>query len=78
MVKGHAEIRIKRVYDPPDEADGTRALVDWLWPRCLRMENAVLTLWLKEIAPRPALRKWFGHDPAHWAEFGRRYRAEVT
>jgi hypothetical protein len=47
MVKGHTEIRIKRVYDPPDEADGTRALVDRLWPRGLRKENAVLTLWLK-------------------------------
>ena len=78
MVKGHTEIRIKRVYDPPDEADGTRALVDRLWPRGLRKENAVLTLWLKEIAPSPALRKWFGQDPTHWAEFGRRHRAELA
>jgi uncharacterized protein YeaO (DUF488 family) len=78
MVKGHAEIRIKRVYDPSDEADGTRVLVDRLWPRGLRKENVVLTLWLKEIAPSPDLRKWLGHDPARWAEFSRRYRAELA
>ena len=78
MVKGHAEIRIKRAYDPPDEADGTRVLVDRLWPRGLRKENAALTLWLKEIAPSPDLRKWFGHDPARWTEFSRRYRTELA
>lgn len=78
MVEGHCEIRIKRVYDPSDEADGTRVLVDRLWPRGLRKENVVLTLWLKEIAPSPDLRKWFGHDPARWAEFSRRYRAELA
>ena len=78
MVKHEAEIRIKRVYDPPDDTDGTRVLVDRLWPRGLRKEEAALTLWLKEIAPSPELRKWFGHDPARWAEFGRRYRAELA
>ena len=78
MVKGHTEIRIEPFYDPPDEADGTRALVHRLWPRGLRKENAVLTLWLKEIAPSSALRKWFGQDPTHWAEFGRRHRAELA
>jgi uncharacterized protein YeaO (DUF488 family) len=78
MVKRAADIRIKRVYDPPDDADGTRVLVDRLWPRGLRKENAALTLWLKEIAPSPALRKWFGHDPVRWMEFSRRYRAELT
>ena len=51
MVEGHGEIRIKRVYDPSDEADGARVLVDRLWPRGLRKENVSLTLWLKEIAP---------------------------
>ena len=55
MVKGHTEIRIEPFYDPPDEADGTRALVHRLWPRGLRKENAVLTLWLKEIAPSSGL-----------------------
>ena len=71
-----ADIRVKRVYDPPDKADGTRVLVDRLWPRGLSKEKAAVTLWLKEIAPSPALRKWFGHDPARWTEFTRRYRAE--
>lgn len=78
MVKHEAEIRIKRVYDPPDDTDGTRVLVDRLWPRGLRKAEAALTLWLKEIAPSSELRKWFGHDPVRWAEFGRRYRAELT
>jgi uncharacterized protein YeaO (DUF488 family) len=55
-----ADIRVKRVYDPPDKADGTRVLVDHLWPRGLSKEKAAVTLWLKEIAPSPALRKWFG------------------
>ena len=71
-------IRIKRVYEAPDDEDGIRVLVDRLWPRGLRKESAALTLWLKEIAPSPALRKWFGHDPAHWTEFIRRYRAELA
>jgi uncharacterized protein YeaO (DUF488 family) len=78
MVQGQADVRIKRVYDPADAADGTRVLVDRLWPRGLRKENAVLTLWLKAIAPSPDLRKWFGHDPARWTEFSRRYRAELA
>jgi uncharacterized protein YeaO (DUF488 family) len=73
-----ADIRVKRVYDPPDKADGTRVLVDRLWPRGLSKEKAAVTLWLKEIAPSPALRKWFGHDPARWTEFTRRYRAELA
>jgi uncharacterized protein YeaO (DUF488 family) len=72
------EIRIKRVYDPTDKDDGTRVLVDRLWPRGLRKEEAALTLWLKEIAPSPELRKWFGHDPARWTEFGDRYHAELA
>ncbi len=73
-----ADIRTKRVYDPPDKDDGTRVLVDRLWPRGVRKENAALTLWLKEIAPTSELRKWFGHDPARWTEFSRRYRAELA
>ena len=72
------DIRIKRVYDPPNKVDGTRVLVDRLWPRGLSKEKAAATLWLKEIAPSPALRKWFGHDPARWTEFTRRYRAELA
>jgi uncharacterized protein YeaO (DUF488 family) len=72
------DIRTKRIYDPPDAADGVRVLVDRLWPRGMRKETAVLTLWLKDIAPSPALRQWFGHDPARWPEFTRRYRAQLA
>jgi uncharacterized protein YeaO (DUF488 family) len=64
MTRRTADIRIKRVYDPPDKADGTRVLVARLWPRGLRKEKAAVTLWLKEIAPSTELREWFGHDPA--------------
>jgi uncharacterized protein YeaO (DUF488 family) len=70
-------IRIKRVYDEPQKDDGARVLVDRLWPRGLRKESAALTLWFKEIAPSPELRKWFAHDPARWTEFSRRYLAEL-
>jgi uncharacterized protein YeaO (DUF488 family) len=73
-----SDLCIKRVYDPPGANDGARVLVDRLWPRGLRKESATLTLWLKEIAPSPELRTWFGHDPARWAEFEQRYRAELA
>lgn len=72
------DIRTKRIYDPPDAADGVRVLVDRLWPRGMRKETAMLTLWLRDIAPSPALRQWFGHDPARWPEFVRRYRAQLA
>ena len=77
MPRPSPDLRLKRVYDPPEESDGARVLVDRLWPRGLRKDAARLTLWLKEIAPSPALRKWFGHDPARFAEFSRRYRADL-
>jgi uncharacterized protein YeaO (DUF488 family) len=70
-------IPIKRVYDPPSESDGQRILVDRLWPRGLTKDKAKVSLWLKEIAPSADLRTWFGHDPARWAEFQTRYRAEL-
>lgn len=70
-------VAIKRVYEEPSEADGTRILVDRLWPRGLTKEKAKIDLWLKEIAPSNELRKWFGHDPAKWAEFERRYLHEL-
>jgi uncharacterized protein YeaO (DUF488 family) len=73
-----ADIRIKRVYDPPSTGDGARILVDRLWPRGLRKESARLTLWLKDVAPTSALRTWFGHAPARWTDFSRRYRAELS
>jgi uncharacterized protein YeaO (DUF488 family) len=70
-------IKIKRVYEQPDKEDGTRILVDRLWPRGLTKANASVDLWLKDIAPSTELRKWFGHDPDKWAEFKTRYRAEL-
>jgi uncharacterized protein YeaO (DUF488 family) len=70
-------IKIKRAYDPPDEHDGTRILVDRLWPRGLTKEKAGIDLWLKDVAPSNELRKWFAHDPAKWTEFQHRYRDEL-
>ena len=70
-------IKIKRVYLQPEEEDGTRILVDRLWPRGLTKKKACVDLWLKEIAPSTELRKWFGHDPEKWKEFQTRYRAEL-
>jgi uncharacterized protein YeaO (DUF488 family) len=71
------KVKIKRVYLQPDKEDGIRILVDRLWPRGLTKEKASVDLWLKDIAPSTELRKWFGHDPAKWAEFQSRYRAEL-
>jgi uncharacterized protein YeaO (DUF488 family) len=71
------DIHIKRVYDPPAPGDGTRILVDRLWPRGLTKEKAKVDLWLKDVAPSTGLRKWFAHDPARWAEFQTRYHAEL-
>jgi uncharacterized protein YeaO (DUF488 family) len=70
-------LQIKRAYDPPSPKDGTRILVDRLWPRGLTKEEAGVDLWLKEIAPSTELRVWFGHDPSKWQEFRSRYRAEL-
>jgi uncharacterized protein YeaO (DUF488 family) len=70
-------IKIKRVYEKPDKTDGTRILVDRLWPRGLTKAKAKVDLWLKEIAPSTELRKWFGHEPDKWAEFKKRYHAEL-
>ena len=70
-------IRSKRVYDEPAAEDGKRILVDRLWPRGLAKEKLACDLWLKEIAPSPDLRRWFGHVPERWEEFRRRYRAEL-
>ncbi|MBB5550905.1 DUF488 domain-containing protein [Rhizobium lentis] len=70
-------LHIKRIYQPKDDKDGTRILVDRLWPRGLSKRDAAVDIWLKDIAPSPALRRWFGHDPAKWTEFQRRYRDEL-
>lgn len=72
-----AMLRLKRIYESPSEHDGARVLVDRLWPRGVSKERARLDLWLREIAPTDELRRWFGHDPAKWAEFQRRYIAEL-
>jgi len=78
MRKHTPDIRIKRVYDPPEDQDGARVLVDRLWPRGLSKEAAALTLWLKEVAPSSELRAGFCHDPRHWEDFRRRYFAELA
>jgi len=70
-------IKIKRVYEKPDEKDGFRILVDRLWPRGLTKEKAAVDLWLKDIAPSTELRKWFNHDPDKWKEFKKRYLNEL-
>ena len=70
-------IRLKRVYEEPSRMDGSRILVDRLWPRGLTKERAAVALWLKDVAPSTELRKWFGHDPAKWKQFQARYRKEL-
>jgi len=74
---GERGVRIKRIYDKPDPADGYRALIDRLWPRGVSRQRAALAAWVKELAPSTELRLWYRHDPKRWAEFGRRYRAEL-
>ncbi|MBV0891309.1 DUF488 domain-containing protein [Paracoccus sp. Z118] len=71
------EMRVKRAYEPPGDGDGQRVLVDRMWPRGVAKDELQIDAWLKEIAPSSKLRKWFGHDPAKWTEFQRRYAAEL-
>lgn len=71
------KVSIKRIYEPYDSADGYRILVDRLWPRGIKKENASIDLWLKEIAPSTELRKWFHHEARNWAEFVKKYKAEL-
>ncbi len=73
-----AAVALKRVYEPAKAEDGTRVLVDRLWPRGLRKDKADLDLWAKDVAPSHALRRWFGHRPERWEEFEKRYRAELA
>ncbi|WP_242370814.1 MULTISPECIES: DUF488 domain-containing protein [Anaeromyxobacter] len=70
-------VRLKRAYDGPERSDGYRVLVDRLWPRGVKKEALALDLWAKDLAPSPGLRRWFGHDPARFREFARRYHAEL-
>src|SRR5690348_9147243 len=76
----HAGVTVaqKRVYEEPEPGDGSRVLVDRLWPRGLSKERARVDLWLKDVAPSRELRIWFGHDPAKFEEFRRRYEAELA
>jgi uncharacterized protein YeaO (DUF488 family) len=76
MMSKH-DVKVGRVYDAPTRADGTRVLVDRIWPRGMSKEKAQLDEWCKTIAPSTELRQWYGHDPGRYAEFARRYREEL-
>jgi uncharacterized protein YeaO (DUF488 family) len=69
---------IKRIYEPPSRSDGTRVLVDRLWPRGIKKEDARLDYWMKNVAPSTPLRSWFGHVPERFGDFQRKYRAELS
>ncbi|GJQ50029.1 hypothetical protein KsCSTR_04790 [Candidatus Kuenenia stuttgartiensis] len=69
--------KIKRVYEKPDEGDGIRVLIDRLWPRGLKKEEAKIDHWMKEISPSDTLRKWFAHKEDRWQEFESRYMKEL-
>ena len=71
-------IQLKRVYDPASPDDGLRILVERLWPRGVSKQKARIDLWLKDLAPSTELRKWYGHDPARWQEFRKRYSTELS
>ena len=73
-----AKVAIKRVYEPHEKGDGSRVLIDRVWPRGITKEKLSDALWLKDVAPSTELRKWFGHDLERWREFRTRYRAELT
>jgi uncharacterized protein YeaO (DUF488 family) len=70
-------IDLKRAYDPPAKSDGRRILVDRIWPRGIAKDDLRIDAWLKDVAPSTGLRKWFGHDPAKWDEFKKRYAREL-
>lgn len=70
-------LQLKRAYETPSRSDGTRILIDRLWPRGLSKKKAAIDQWMKDIAPSTTLRRWFGHDPARWPEFRQRYRHEL-
>lgn len=71
------EVRMRRIYDEPTSMDGTRVLVDRVWPRGLSKDEARIDEWCKQVAPSTKLRKWYAHDPERFAEFTRRYVAEL-
>ena len=73
-----ATINVKRIYEDPKKSDGVRILVDRLWPRGIKKEEANIDLWLKDIGPSDSLRKWFNHDVKKWPEFQKRYAKELA
>ena len=73
-----AAVALKRVYEPAEAEDGTRVLIDRLWPRGLRKDKAQIDFWAKDVAPSNTLRRWFDHRPERWEEFQKRYRAELA
>ncbi len=77
MRRAMTDIRIKRIYERPARSDGTRILVDRLWPRGMTRDGAHVNAWIKEVAPSNVLRRWYQHDPEKWGEFRARYVAEL-
>jgi uncharacterized protein YeaO (DUF488 family) len=71
------KVQVRRVYEEPERGDGTRVLVDRIWPRGLTKARAALDEWCKDVAPSAELRKWYSHDPDRFEDFGRRYQAEL-
>ncbi len=78
MANAKVQVQVRRAYEDPAEGDGTRVLVDRIWPRGLTKARAALDEWCKDIAPSTELRKWYGHDPDRFGEFSRRYEAELA
>lgn len=77
MTKKKPDVHVRRVYEEPSPQDGTRVLVDRVWPRGLSKDKAHLDEWVKDVAPSTDLRRWYGHDPDRFAEFAERYRREL-
>jgi uncharacterized protein YeaO (DUF488 family) len=77
-VKEITFVKVKRVYESIQRSDGSRFLVERLWPRGMKKEQLKLDAWLKDVAPSVSLRRWFGHDPLKWNEFQNKYRAELS
>ena len=77
MTTGESTVRVRRVYDAPADSDGTRVLVDRIWPRGMTKARAALDEWCKPVAPSTELRQWYRHDPQRFGEFDRRYRGEL-
>lgn len=76
-MRGDDMVNVKRIYEPSSQDDGKRILIDRLWPRGLKKEDARIDEWIKEIAPSNELRKWFDHDPNKWGEFKKRFFTEL-